>query len=52
MNPHDALMSGAVLLGGVNLVVLVTLAFKWGRWSGVVDTRLRHIEKSLFKGAT
>lgn len=45
---HDLLMGSAVLLSGVNLVVLTTLAFRWGRWSGIVDTRLHHIEKALF----
>jgi hypothetical protein len=47
----NALIAATVALSGVNLAVVVTLAFKWGRWSGIVDTRLDHIEQSL-KGET
>ena len=49
---HDLLMASSLLLNGLTLATVVTLAFKWGRWSGVVDTRLDHIEQSLDKGGT
>lgn len=43
----NVLLATTLAVGGVNLAVVVTLAFRWGRWSGVVDTRLNHIEQTL-----
>lgn len=45
--PANYLTAIAALFSGINFVVVVTLAFKWGRWSGVTDTRLTHIEAKL-----
>ena len=41
------LMAATTLFSGLSFVVVVSLAFKWGRWSGVTDTRLLHIEEKL-----
>jgi hypothetical protein len=48
---HDLLMGTAALFSGITTVVVITLAFKWGRWTGTVDTRLEHIEETLKGGA-
>lgn len=47
MNGHDVVMAVVTVVSSVNLVVVVTLAFRWGRWSGIVDTRLDNIEHTL-----
>lgn len=44
---HDILMGAAAFFSGVSTVVVIGLAFRWGRWTGVVDTRLRNIEQKL-----
>jgi len=44
---HDVLMGTAAFFSGVTTVVAITMAFKWGRWTGTVDTRLANIEQRL-----
>jgi hypothetical protein len=33
------------IIGAVNLVVLIAIAFHGGRWMGKVEVRLDHLEK-------
>ena len=47
---HDILMGTAAVFSGITTVVVITLAFKWGRWTGTVDTRLEHIEEWIKEG--
>lgn len=44
---HDILMGTAAIFSGITTVVVITLAFKWGRWTGITDTRLANIERTL-----
>lgn len=44
---HDILMATVTLFSGITTVVAITMAFKWGRWTGTVDTRLSNIEQHL-----
>lgn len=44
---HDVAMGAAAVFSGVTTAVVVTLAFKWGRWMGMVDIRLLNIEQRL-----
>lgn len=44
---HDVLMAMATIFSGITTIVAISLAFKWGRWIGTVDTRLWNIEQRL-----
>jgi hypothetical protein len=47
---HDILMGTSAIFSGVTMAIVISLAFKWGRWTGVVDTRLANIEQKLNEG--
>ncbi len=50
MSPVALALTNAIL-GGVNLLVLLAIAFHGGRWMGRVETRIDHLERvSLAKG--
>ena len=43
----DMVAAIAAAFSGINLVVIVTLAYRTGRWTGSTDQRLANIERHL-----
>ena len=38
---------GTAILSGINTAAVLTIAWRGGRWTGRVDTRLDHVEQSV-----
>jgi len=41
----QGLVLGTAVLSGVNTFTLLLIAWRGGRWTGTVDTRLLHLEQ-------